>query len=36
MIAVAERFAQRTIATLDQRYFRVVRPAHIDAFELIP
>lgn len=36
MIAVAERLGLTTIATLDHRDFRVVRPAHCDAFELVP
>lgn len=35
-IAVAERLGQTKIATLDHRDFRVVRPAHIPAFELLP
>lgn len=36
VIAVAERLGLTTIATLDHRDFRIVRPAHCDAFELIP
>jgi predicted nucleic acid-binding protein len=36
IIAVAERFGVRTMATLDERHFRVVRPKHCDAFELLP
>jgi predicted nucleic acid-binding protein len=36
IIAVAERLGHTTIATLNHRDFRVVRPAHCDAFELIP
>jgi len=35
-IAAAERLNQSTIATLDHRDFRIVRPSHITAFELIP
>ncbi len=35
-MALAERLDVTTIATLDHRDFRVVRPAHTDAFELIP
>ena len=27
---------ERRIATLDRRHFAVVRPAHADAFELLP
>jgi len=36
IIAIAERLDQAVIATLDERDFRIVRPAHIDAFELVP
>ena len=36
IIAIAERFNQTVIATLDERDFRIVRPAHIDAFDLLP
>lgn len=36
IIAVAERLDVTTIATLNHRDFAVVRPAHCDAFELIP
>ncbi len=36
LIALAERFGAVEIATLDHRHFRVVRPAHCDAFELVP
>lgn len=36
VIAVAERFGITTVATIDHRDFRVVRPRHVDAFELIP
>ncbi|MGH9139336.1 MAG: PIN domain-containing protein, partial [Acidimicrobiales bacterium] len=36
IIAIAERHHQTTIATLDHRDFRVVRPAHVEAFELVP
>lgn len=36
IVAVAERLGLTTIATLNQRDFRVVRPAHCDAFELVP
>lgn len=35
-IAVAERLDQTTIATLDHRDFRTVRPAHVSAFDLVP
>ncbi|MGQ0520504.1 MAG: PIN domain-containing protein [Actinomycetota bacterium] len=36
LVAVAERLDQTTIATLNHRDFRVVRPAHCDAFHLVP
>jgi predicted nucleic acid-binding protein len=36
IIAVAERLGQSTLATLNHRDFAVVRPAHRDAFELVP
>lgn len=36
LVAVAERLGLTTIATLDHRDFRVVRPTHCDAFELVP
>lgn len=36
VIALAERLKIKQIATLDHRHFSVVRPAHVDAFELLP
>lgn len=36
IVATAERFDITTIATLNRRDLAVVRPAHVDAFELIP
>lgn len=36
VIALAERLKITQIATLDHRHFSVVRPAHVDAFELLP
>ncbi|HEC08736.1 MAG TPA: PIN domain-containing protein [Acidimicrobiales bacterium] len=36
IIAIAERLDQTVIATLDERDFRLVRPAHTDAFDLLP
>lgn len=36
VIAVAERLGCPEVATLDHRDFTVVRPAHIDAFTLLP
>jgi predicted nucleic acid-binding protein len=36
IITVAENLGVTTLATLNDRDFRVVRPRHVDAFELIP
>ncbi|MGH9292650.1 MAG: type II toxin-antitoxin system VapC family toxin [Acidimicrobiales bacterium] len=36
IVAVAERLGMTTIATLNHRDFRVVRPTHVGAFELLP
>jgi uncharacterized protein len=36
IIALAERFGEPKVATLDQRHFRAVRPAHVAALELMP
>ncbi len=36
VIAIAERLGVTTIATLNHPDFRVVRPKHCDAFDLIP
>ncbi|MFN8038879.1 MAG: PIN domain-containing protein [Acidimicrobiales bacterium] len=36
VVALAERLGITTVATLNHRDFRVVRPAHCDAFELVP
>jgi hypothetical protein len=36
VVAAAERLGFDTIATLDHRHFKVVRPAHVDAFTLVP
>lgn len=36
LIAVAERLGARRIATLDRRHFTVVRPLHIETFDLSP
>ncbi|GGP92124.1 hypothetical protein GCM10010140_22400 [Streptosporangium pseudovulgare] len=36
VIAVAERLGLSTIATVDHRHFRAVRPRHVDAFALLP
>lgn len=36
VIAAAERLEATRIATLDRRHFGLVRPGHIEAFELVP
>jgi len=36
VVAAAERLGLPRIATLDRRHFTVVRPAHVDIFELLP
>ena len=36
VIAIAERLGQTQIATIDHRHFSVVRPEHVEAFELLP
>lgn len=36
VVAIAERLHVATLATLNHRDFQVVRPSHIDAFELLP
>ena len=36
IVAIAERLGATAIATLNHRDFRVVRPRHIPAFELLP
>jgi predicted nucleic acid-binding protein len=36
VVAAAERLDVVQLATLDLRHFTVVRPAHTDAFELLP
>lgn len=36
VVAAAERLEVTTIATLDRRDFGVVRPRHVEAFELLP
>jgi len=34
--AIAERLHIQTILTLDQRDFGIIRPAHVDFFEILP
>lgn len=36
VVAVAERLEEPKLATLDHRHFTVVRPAHVEAFTLLP
>lgn len=36
VVALAERLGVDTIATINHRDFRVVRPRHLDAFILVP
>jgi len=36
VVAVAERLEVGRIATLDHRHFSIVRPAHLERFELVP
>ncbi len=36
VVAAGERLAVREVATLDRRHFGVVRPSHLDAFDLLP
>jgi predicted nucleic acid-binding protein len=36
VVATAERLRTTEVATLDRRHFNVVRPAHTDAFILLP
>ena len=36
VVATAERRGVREIATVDRRDFSIVRPAHVEAFSLVP
>ncbi|HKY26204.1 MAG TPA: hypothetical protein VJM07_13670 [Gaiella sp.] len=36
VVAVCERLGVTTLATLDHRYFSLVRPRHCDVLELVP
>lgn len=36
LVAIAERLNTTSVATLDHRHFRVVKPAHCSAVELVP
>jgi hypothetical protein len=36
VVALVERLDEPKVATLDQRHFRAVRPAHVDTLQLLP
>jgi predicted nucleic acid-binding protein len=36
VVAIAERLRIATLITLDSKDFRIVRPSHVEAFELLP
>ena len=36
VVTAAERLRATEVATLDRRHFSIVRPAHVDAFTLLP
>jgi predicted nucleic acid-binding protein len=36
VIALAERFGEDKVATLDHRHFQAIRPAHTNALRLLP
>lgn len=36
VVTIAERLCIDTVATINHRDFRVVRPVHVDAFHLVP
>jgi len=36
VFAIVERLRETKLATLDHRYFGVMRPRHVDALELLP
>jgi predicted nucleic acid-binding protein len=36
VVAIAERLSVSRLATLDRRHFSVVRPRHVEGFELVP
>ncbi len=36
VLAVTERLREPKLATLDHRHFRVLRPRHVEALELLP
>ncbi|MER7758333.1 PIN domain-containing protein [Streptomyces sp. NPDC097619] len=36
VVAVSERLGVTTVATVDRKHFRIVRPRHCTAFDLVP
>jgi predicted nucleic acid-binding protein len=36
VVAAAERLEIRSVATVDRRHFGIVRPTHVEAFDLVP
>jgi hypothetical protein len=36
VVAIAERYGVRRIATTDRRHFSAIRPAHVEVLELVP
>jgi hypothetical protein len=36
VVALAERLGEPKVATLDQRHFRAVRPAHLEGLRILP
>jgi predicted nucleic acid-binding protein len=36
LVAIAERLNITQVLTLDQRHFRLFRPQHCDAFDILP
>lgn len=36
VVAIAERYEETRIATLDHRHFTVIRPRHVPSFDLVP
>lgn len=36
VLAIVERLRAPSLATIDRRHFAVVRPAHVEALELLP
>lgn len=36
VVATAERLRVSTVATTDRRHFSIVRPSHVEVFEMLP